>query len=68
MKYSFLNPKQTAALLNLKESTLAAWRHHKRQPLNYTKVGNRVMYRESDIEAFLQSGYQVVTSFKNNSK
>lgn len=47
-----VDTRQAAALLCIDEGTLANWRCSKRYDLPFVKVGNRVRYRMSDIEAF----------------
>lgn len=50
-----LKPKEAAKFLLLdNEKTLANWRSTKRYPLPYLKVGGRVLYRRSDLQAFLE--------------
>lgn len=44
-----------AHFLNVKTQTLAVWACTKRYPLPYIKVGRRVMYRQSDLDAFIES-------------
>ena len=51
-----LTPHEAAAILKVCVGTLAVWRHHKRYPLPYIKVGRAVRYREADVLAFLQRG------------
>jgi predicted DNA-binding transcriptional regulator AlpA len=46
--------EQAAALLGLKPTTLAAWRHQGRGP-RYLKIGRSCFYRESDIESWLDA-------------
>lgn len=43
------------AFLGLAPGTLNVWRATKRHPLPYVKIGRRVMYRMSDLEAFIES-------------
>jgi hypothetical protein len=50
-----LSPREAAAILHMSPGTLAIWRCKKRYPLRYVKVGWRVMYRRSDLVAFLES-------------
>lgn len=50
-----LTPAQTAAELGMTEATLAVWRCTRRYNLPWVKIGARVYYRISDIEAFLRS-------------
>jgi len=55
MELDLLHPKQAGALLHKSPGTLAIWRCSKRYPLPYVRLGNRIYYRRSDIEAFIQS-------------
>jgi excisionase family DNA binding protein len=50
--YELLKPVEAAEYLGLKPTTLAKWRVTKEQDLNYVKRGNRVLYRETDLEDF----------------
>ena len=47
--------EEAAEMLRLKPQTLAKWAHTKRYDLKMVKVGSRVRYRISDIEAFLEN-------------
>lgn len=49
-----LTPKQTAALLNVPETTLAVWRSTNRVVLPFFKLGHHVRYRRSDIDKFIE--------------
>jgi len=49
-----LTPRQTAALLNVPEATLAVWRSTNRVVLPFFKLGHHVRYRRSDLERFIQ--------------
>jgi hypothetical protein len=53
-----LTPREAAHLLRMAPATLAIWRCRKRYELNYLKVGRKVLYRRSDVEAFLVSSIQ----------
>lgn len=59
IKYSgneLVPPNTTAKILGVSPETLRWWRH-KRRALPWVVVGGRrVMYRKSDIEAFIASG------------
>jgi predicted DNA-binding transcriptional regulator AlpA len=44
---------ETANQLRIAPETLAVWRCTKRYDLPWVKVGRRVFYRQSDIEAFI---------------
>ena len=46
-------PAETAAMLHLKVQTLSVWRTTQRYALPYVKVGSRILYRQSAIDAFL---------------
>ncbi len=49
-----LTPRQTAALLNVPETTLAVWRSTNRVVLPYFKLGHHVRYRRTDLERFIE--------------
>lgn len=49
----FVKPAEAAKLLGIAEGTLTQWRHKKRYPLKYIKVGAKILYRRSDILDFL---------------
>lgn len=68
MHTKLLTPKQVSQILGIKESTLAAWRFHLRQPLNYCKIGSKIMYRESDVQAFIELRTNKITIQNNQSK
>ena len=48
----------TGKILGIETSTLAVWRSTKRYALPYIKVGRLIRYRESDVEAFIESRVQ----------
>lgn len=50
-----LTPDEAAAQLGVKSSTLATWRSSGKHSLPYIKINGRVMYRQSDIDAFLRA-------------
>lgn len=50
-----LDRKQAAHTLRIQPQTLAVWACNKRYGLPYIKVGRRVMYLTSDLEAFISS-------------
>jgi excisionase family DNA binding protein len=52
---NLINRCQAAAYLGIKEDTLAVWACNKRYSLPYIKIGRRVMYRQSDLDAFIES-------------
>lgn len=57
-----LAPKHVAKTLGLSEKTLANWRCSGTQGLKHIKVGSRIFYRRSDVEAFIQSNSKNSTS------
>jgi hypothetical protein len=54
-KQLLLNPAQTAAMLGVRENTLASWRAKRRYGLKYVRIGGRIAYRSSDVEDFILS-------------
>ena len=48
-----LDSKGAAQRLKVAEQTLANWRHLRRGPA-YCRIGGRIVYRQSDLEAFEQ--------------
>ncbi len=50
-----LDTKQAAEYLGLSPETLATWRCTKRQEIPYLKLGSRVKYLKSDLDAWLES-------------
>ena len=56
MNSNLLNPKQAAEILGVTIGTLAVWRCTARYPLPFVKIGRRVMYRQNDIDNFIENG------------
>ena len=52
---SWLNEKQVAAKLNVKEATLQNWRW-RGVGLPYSKFMRSVRYKESDLYAYMEAG------------
>ncbi len=50
-----LNRREAAEFLGVLPETLAVWASTKRYDLPYVKVGGRVMYRPSDLDAFINA-------------
>ncbi|WP_083804833.1 helix-turn-helix domain-containing protein [Shewanella benthica] len=50
---TLLTPSQVSDCLGVTIGTLSVWRCTGRYPLSFIKVGRRVMYRESDVENFI---------------
>jgi len=53
MNNNLLTPTQTAETLGITIGTLAVWRCTARYHLPFVKIGRRVMYKASHIEAFI---------------
>lgn len=53
MNTDLLTPAQTAKILHVAIGTLAVWRCTARYPLSFVKIGRRVMYKASDVDAFI---------------
>jgi excisionase family DNA binding protein len=51
-----LTSRQVAKMLGVKESTLAAWRHHGNRTLRFVRHGNLVRYRFADVQNFINEG------------
>ena len=56
MNSNLLTPKQAAEILGVTIGTLAVWRCTARYPLPFVKIGRRVMYRQNDIDNFIENG------------
>ncbi len=52
---SLVSREQAAAILGIRPNTLACWASNGRYNLPFVRVGSRVMYRRSDIEAFIEA-------------
>ena len=48
-----LTEKQAAERLQLAPRTLSKWRCTQSEPLPYVRVGRRIRYRRSDVEAYI---------------
>jgi len=48
-----LTPEEAADRLRVTAGTLSVWRCTKRYPLPFVKVGSKIFYRTSAIEAFI---------------
>lgn len=53
-KSPLIDRKEAANYLGIKPQTIAAWACHGRYPLPYVKIGRRAMYRQSDLDAFIE--------------
>lgn len=50
-----LTPEEAAQRLRVSAGTLMVWRSTKKYPLPFVKIGSRVFYRASAVEAFITS-------------
>jgi len=50
-----LNEQQAGAYIGISPGTLSVWRSVNRYGIPYIKVGHRVRYRKSDLDAWLES-------------
>lgn len=57
----FLTQDEVAKMLGLASCTLRKWRWEGKGP-KFIKLGSRVLYRESDIFAFVQENIRTSTS------
>ena len=48
-----LTPQEAARYLGLQVQTLSVWRCHGRYSLRYLKVGAKVMYKQSQLDALV---------------
>lgn len=48
-----LTPEQTAKMLGVQLSALAAWRSNHRYGLKFVKVGRLIRYRVEDVASFI---------------
>ena len=48
-----LSHLQAAEFLGIKPHTLACWRSSKRHEIPFAKIGSKIFYRVSDLEAFI---------------
>lgn len=55
MNTTLLSPQRAAEYLGVSVNTLEVWRSTKRYNIPYVKVGRLVKYRQSALDAFLES-------------
>jgi predicted site-specific integrase-resolvase len=65
MNTNLLTPKKAAETLGVALGTLAVWRCTSRYPLAFVKIGRRVMYREQDINDFIENGLNNSSQMEN---
>jgi excisionase family DNA binding protein len=53
--HDLLTEKEAANFLNVAPGTLSVWRSVGRYAVPFLKVGSKVRYRRSDLEAWLES-------------
>lgn len=61
MDDQYLTPPETAELVRRPTSTLAYWRHRDEGP-PYAKIGRRVVYRRSDVLAWMEAQFAQAAS------
>jgi len=66
MNTTLLTPKKAAETLGVAIGTLAVWRCTARYPLPFVKIGRRVMYREQDINDFIENGLSDSSLLENS--
>ena len=49
------SPQEAAKILGVAPETLAIWRCTKRYPLPYIKIGRKVFYKGTDLQAFIEN-------------
>ena len=53
-EFDLKDEKEAAKFLDVSPGTLQVWRSTRRYPLPFVKIGRKVRYRLSDLQAFLQ--------------
>lgn len=66
MNTNLLTPQKAAEILGVAIGTLAVWRCTARYPLPFVKIGRRVMYREQDINNFIEYGLSDSSLMENS--
>ena len=54
MTNELLTPYEVASIIHVKVNTLSTWRSNRSQNLSFVKIGSRVFYKQSDVEAFIE--------------
>lgn len=60
--FDLMTPAETAEAIGIKKNTLAVWRCTGRHGLPFVKVGTRVAYRRSDVQAWLDGNIRTQTA------
>lgn len=47
--------KEAAREIHVEPQTMAQWRHNKKVNIPFVRIGRKVMYRKSDLEAFISA-------------
>jgi len=50
-----MTTQEAAAYLKVDFRTIANWRANKKQDIPFVKMGSKVRYRKSDLDAFIES-------------
>tara|TARA_R110001592_G_scaffold363125_2_gene680600 strand:+ start:622 stop:828 length:207 start_codon:yes stop_codon:yes gene_type:complete len=66
MNTNLLTSQKAAEILGVAIGTLAVWRCTARYPLPFVKIGRRVMYREQDINNFIEYGLSDSSLMENS--
>lgn len=66
MNTNLLTPQKAAETLGVAIGTLAVWRCTARYPLPFVKIGRRVMYREQDINNFIENNVSDSSLMENS--
>lgn len=53
--YKYLTTVELADLLRIKKNTIERWRVSKSCPVPWTKIGGRILYKESDVLDYLET-------------
>lgn len=53
-----LNPSEAARFLGIAPDTLTVWRCTGRYRLPFVKIGRKVMYRQEDLQTFVEQNRQ----------
>ena len=54
VQHDFVDDKKAAEILDVSAGTLSVWRSTGRYNLPFVKIGRKVRYRRSDLQAWLE--------------
>ena len=57
-----LNHQEAAACLGIAKQTLYNWRHDRKGP-NYVLLGSKPMYRQEDLDAYIQQHAVILNDY-----